>query len=378
MQALPEFSADKPGRATPARPRTVRNAMIMHRPALGLAALLVAAPALADTFILRIGAGHPSAPTVYVDDFEQFFVPEVKRRVAERTGRTVNFVEGYGGSMAGVADTLEAVEAGLLDIGAFCMCFEPAKLFLHSFPYFTPFGPQDSEQQMQAVRAVYDQEPFLTEVFEKQYGQKLLGLHGWDNYRLGATMPRSSADLRGVKIAGAGPILPWLEFAGAVPVQSALPDGYLAFRTGVCNGWVMFPSAYCGFKFFEPAPHFTLIGFGAIGVNALTVNLRTWNRLPEAVRDIIAEVAREYEANAGTNLNAKQAAGLAGLRAAGAKITEISPEVRAEWAAPMAPFAALQAREADSRGLPGPSVMRAYIAAVDALGYEWPQPYVLD
>ena len=90
-----------------------------------------------------------------------------------------------------------------------------------------------------------------------------------------------------MKIAGAGPNLPWLEFGGAIPVQSALPDGYLSMQTGVYDGWLMFPSAYLGFKFYEPAPHYTLVGFGAMPVNVLTMNARSLARLPEDVQQII-------------------------------------------------------------------------------------------
>ena len=102
--------------------------------------------AVADNITLRIGAGHPVGPTVYVNVVNEFFVPEVKRRVEEETDHKITFVEAYGGSLAGVSETLEAVQSGLLDIGAYCFCFEPAKLFLHNFPYYAPFGPQDSVQ----------------------------------------------------------------------------------------------------------------------------------------------------------------------------------------------------------------------------------------
>ena len=119
---------------------------------------LGAGAAVADSFTFRIGSGHPNGPAVYVADTANFFVPEVKRR-AEAAGHTVEFVEGYGGAIAGVAETLEAVQNGILDIGSYCICFEPAKLFLHNFPYYTPFGPQDSDQAMDAVRMVYDEVP---------------------------------------------------------------------------------------------------------------------------------------------------------------------------------------------------------------------------
>lgn len=340
---------------------------------------LGAGTAFADTFTLRIGAGHPNGPTVYVSDVADFFVPEVVRRVAEETDHEVEFVEAYGGSIAGVAETLESVQNGILDIGAYCMCFEPAKLFLHNFPYYAPFGPQDSEQQMAATRAVYDQVPWLTEQFTAEYDQVLLGLHGWDNYHLGTTDPWETVeDLAGVKIGGAGPNLPWLEYAGATPVQSTLPEGYLSLQTGVYNGWLMFPSAYLGFRFYEPAPYYTLIGFGAMGVNALTMNENSLNRLPEDVQAIILEVGAAYEAQAGASLNARQASGIAGLEEAGATISQIAPEVRTGWAESLAAFPGLQAADADGRGMPGTEVMQAYLDAVGTTGYEWPFVYSLD
>ncbi len=339
-------------------------------------ALGAATSASADNFTLRIGSGHPNGPAVYVADTANYFVPEVKRRVEAETDHTIDFVEGYGGAIAGVAETLEAVQNGILDIGSYCFCFEPAKLFLHNFPYYAPFGPQDSEQEMQAVRVVYDKIPWLTEVFEKEYDQKLLGLHGWDNYHLGTTDPWDSVeDLKGVKIGGAGPNLPWLEFAGAIPVQSTLPDGYLSLQTGVYNGWLMFPSAYLGFKFYEPAPHYTQIGFGAMGVNGLTMNMRSFNRLPPEVQKILVEVGRGYEDQAGKSLNGRQKAGLEGLEKVGAKMKVLGDDARAGWAQSLTDFPARQATEADGRGMPGTEVMKAYLEAVAGTGYQWPYAY---
>lgn len=183
-------------------------------------------PAHADDFTLRVGAGHPSGPSVYVNLVENYFVPEVKRRVAEETDHTVTFIEGYGGSIAGASDTLEAVEDGFLDIGAYCFCFEPSRLFIpfiHNFPYYAPFGPQGSTEAMEIVRQVYDEHPWLSEIFETEYNQKLLGLSGWDNYHLGTVeLWESVEDLNSVRIGGAGPNLPWLEYAGAVPLSTGL------------------------------------------------------------------------------------------------------------------------------------------------------------
>jgi len=341
--------------------------------------VLSSTAANADKFTLRIGSGHPAGPSVYVSMVQDFFVPEVKRRVAAETEHQVEFIEGYGGSIAGVADTLEAVQNGLLDLGAYCFCFEPSKLFIHNFPYYVPFGPGDSEAALAATRATFDKVPWLTEVFEKDYNQILLGLSVWDNYHLGTTMEWNSvAELKGVKIAGAGPNLPWLEYAGAVPVQSALPDGYMSMSTGVYNGWIMFPSSYLGYRYYEPAPYYTLIGFGAMGVNGLTINKASLAKLPENVQKIIREVGIEYEKKSGAEANARQAAGLKGLAEAGAKIRELPDDARAEWAASLANYPNLQAKDADSRGMPGTEVIRAYLDAVADGGHKWLVEYKLE
>lgn len=334
----------------------------------------------AELFTLRIGSGHPAGPSVYVTVMRDYVVPELKRRVAEETEHELRIIEGYAGSIASVAETLEAVQIGILDIGGFCTCFEPAKLFLHNFQYFVPFGPQDSQQSIRLARQIYDSHPWLSEQLEERYGQRLLGVNGWDNYHLGSSVPWDSVeDLRGVKIGGAGPNLPWLEFAGVVPVQSTLPDGYMSLQTGVYNGWLLFPSAYYAYKFHEPAPYYTLIGFGAMGgAVIMTMNVRTLDRLPADVRQIVEEVGRGFEVEAARELQARQISGLANLRAAGATVRELPEAVRREWAQSLSDFPDRMAKEADARGMPGSQVLRSYIELVSQSGYEWPVDYTID
>ena len=344
--------------------------------------LIFALPAQvsAEQFTLRVGTGHPAGPSVYATVMRDFLVPELKRRVAAETDHELRIVEGYGGSIASVAETLEAVQIGILDIGAFCTCFEPAKLFLHNFQYFVPFGPQDSERSVRLAREIYDRNPWLSEQLTERYGQRLLAINGWDNYHLGSSVPWDSVeDLRGVKVAGAGPNLPWLASAGVVPVQSALPDGYMALQTGVYHGWLMFPSAYFAYKFHEPAPYYTLIGFGAMGgAIIITMNERTFDRLPADVRQIVEAVGRAYEVEAARVLQERQISGLASLRAGGATVRELSDTARREWAQSLRDFPNRMAKEADSRGMPGSEIIRSYIELITQSGYEWLVEYTID
>ncbi len=348
------------------------------RTALTAILALTAASASADTFNLRIGSGHPSAPTIYVNQIEKFFVPEVVKRVKERTSHTITFTEAYGGSVAKVAETLTAVESGLLDIGAYCVCFELSRLPVHNFPFWVPFGPSSAAAAQRATRKVYDEFPQLSEVLEKKHAQRLLGLGGVDNYHLGTTFAWDKlSDLKGRKVGAAGINLPWLQGSGAVGVSTTLPEVYNSLKSGVFDGIIMFPSSYLGFKLQEPAPHYKLAGFGAVMVYVMTINNRTFNRLPKEVQAILVEVGREYENRQGGLLDEGNKAGLEKLAASGAKITEISADARRAWAEGMKDWPNKMAKDADKTGGAGSSVLKAYLRHLNAEGWNGPVAYAV-
>ena len=186
------------------------------------AAVGVSSVANADhTFTLRIDSGHPSAPTAYVDSMEHFFVPEVTKRVAERTDHKVRFIEAYAGTIASVFETMEAVEKGLLDIGGWCQCFEPTKALGMNITYFVPFTTPDGLEQVKVFRQLLTEYPELYEDYSGKYNQTLIAISGFDNYGLGTTFAwDKTEELKGRKILGAGPNLPWISMSGALPVTS--------------------------------------------------------------------------------------------------------------------------------------------------------------
>lgn len=147
---------------------------------------ICATAAQAENIKLRIASGHPNANT-YVNLMQNFFVPEVTKRVAEKTQHKVEFVEGYGGSMVKVADTLEGVQSGIIDIGGYCFCFEPSNLPLHAFQVMLPFGTMSPEKSVKLARTVYNKVPYLSQVFEDKFNQRLLALIADNGYNLGTT-----------------------------------------------------------------------------------------------------------------------------------------------------------------------------------------------
>src|SRR3546814_2726898 len=81
-----------------------------------------------------------------------------------------------------------------------------------------PFGTMSPTKSLEIARAVYAKVPYLTNVFEQKFNQKLIGLITDNGYNLGTTFDWNTVrELKGKKIAGAGLNLKWLEYAGAVP-----------------------------------------------------------------------------------------------------------------------------------------------------------------
>lgn len=341
----------------------------------GALALVGLGSAQAEEIRLRIASGHPAANT-YVNLMQNFFVPEVTKRVAARTKHKVEFVEAYGGSMVKVTDTLEGVQSGIVDVGGFCFCFEPSNLPLHAFQVMLPFGTMSPDRSVKLARAVYDKVPYMSQVFEDKFNQKLIGLIADNGYNLGTTFDWNTvSELKGKKLAGAGLNLKWLEFAGAVPVQSSLPEAYTSMQTGVYSGWIMFPSGWVNFKLNEVARHYTEVGFGAITWHGLTINKNRFNRLPKDVQAIILEVGREYEARTGTVNEENYPRQLAQLKTMGMTVKSVPDSVRLEWANSLKGWPQLQASELDKQGLPASRVLKLALEEAEKLGHKWPVRY---
>jgi TRAP-type C4-dicarboxylate transport system substrate-binding protein len=343
--------------------------------AAALALAMGAGAAVAEDIKLRIASGHPAVNT-YVNLMQNFFVPEVVKRVAARTQHKIEFIEGYGGAMVKVADTLEGVQSGIIDIGGYCFCFEPSNLPLHAFQVMLPFGTMDPETSVKLARAVYNKVPYLSETFEKKFNQKLIALIADNGYNLGTSFDWGKvADLKGRKLAGAGLNLKWLEYAGATPVQSSLPEAYTAMQTGVYNGWIMFPSGWVNFKLYEVGKFYTEVGFGAITWHGLTINSARWAKLPKDVQNIIIEVAREYEARTGAVNKENYPKQLEQLKGFGTQVKTVPDSVRVEWANSLKGWPQEKAAELDQQGLPATQVLKLALEEAEKLGHKWPLRY---
>ncbi len=342
--------------------------------AVALAAVTFGSAAASEDITLRIGSGHPPG-VVYAGLMIDYFQPELKRRVEERTDHTINFVEGYSGSIVKVTEVLEGVQDGIIDIGGFCYCFEPSNLPLHAFQVMMPFGTMDPVMSLGIAQDVYAEVPYLESVFQDKFNQVLLSRIADGGYNLGTSFPwEELGDLKDQKVAGAGLNLNWLEYAGVSPVQSSLATAYTEMTTNVYEGWIMFPSAWVNLKLYEPGPYYTLIGFGSMTWHGLTINQDTYNSLPEDVRAILHEVAADYEEQTGV-VNQQEYDRLVEELRGLITVTEIDPAVRKAWAESLASWPQSMADDLEAQGLPAKQVLSLVLEKAEARGYEWPVRY---
>ena len=349
--------------------------------AAGLAAGIVlgsAGFASAKNITIRIGSGHP--PTVvYAGLMKTYFQPELKKAIESRTNHTVNFIEGYSGSIVKVFDTFEGIQNGVLDIGGFCFCFEASKLPMHAFQIMLPFGTMDPVQSVAIANKIYKKFPSLEKRFQR-YNQTMLARIGDGGYNIGTNFAwKNLSDLKGRKILGAGLNLNWMKQAGIgiIPVTDGLPGWYQKIKTGVAEGGIMFPSAWGPvFKLHEVGKFYTTIGFGSITWHALNANNRFWKSLPEEVRKITLEVAAKYELQTGKFNKIGYKKDMDWLRK-NITVSDLPASVRLAWAKKLKDWPQQYANELEKKGFPAKAILNATLDAAEEVGYKWPVRYVI-
>ena len=339
---------------------------------LAATALSATASALADdentTIKLTVASSQPTT-LAWVGAMHTLIVPELDRRLAANGSPVrIRWTEAYGGSLYKYENTLEAIEIGLTDMGWVGTLWELSKLPLQNVTFYAPFASDDFRLVVDIVNEMHRTLPAMTEAWTKQ-NVKFLGASALDTYHLMATFPVSSVDdLRGRKILAPGPSAAWLEGTGAVAVDGSLTTYYQQIQTGVADGVITILTGAAPNRLHEVAPHITLVGIGSQVTGALAINLDTWNRLPQDVRDVLDELGPEYSRSVADDLAKRYDASIARMRGEGATVTELPLAEKQKWLAAMPDIAGRWIAATERRGQPAGDALRAYMAALRARG----------
>ncbi|MCQ9617910.1 hypothetical protein L1889_15555 [Paenalcaligenes niemegkensis] len=157
----------------------------------------------AKNFSLRMGGGHTTGLT-YVNTYDTFFAKEVSERVAERTEHKVRFIKAWGGSVAKVDGTIEAVQKGTLDIGLVPIGFEQSRAALLNYSAYLPFTSSDPVLQQKVSNRMLKEVPALQDSMAR-YNSYVLSAMVSEAYGVASTFDWNDIDtLKGKRIAMAG------------------------------------------------------------------------------------------------------------------------------------------------------------------------------
>lgn len=332
---------------------------------------LTAVPATATETIKAVVIDGYPARALWVQEFSNFFIPEVDKKLAETGNFQMDWQESYGGSIVKPKGVLEGVKLGLGDIGIVTTIFHSSKLPSQALSAVTPFVAADAVAVATAVDEIAREYPTIQNEFAKQNQVYLATGVVLDTYQVFSKSPIASpTDMEGTKVAGAGMNLRYLEgINGAAGVRGGLTDFYNMLQTGLVDKAMLWPEAAKTFKIAEVAPYMLAADLGAVNTKTVTVNADYWDSLPAEVQTALQEVAVMYRDHvAGIAMERAQESRDAYV-AAGGTIIDVSAEDRAAWANAMPNIAAEWAADLDGKGEPGSDMLAAYLAKLEAAGY---------
>jgi TRAP-type C4-dicarboxylate transport system substrate-binding protein len=298
-------------------------------------------------------------------------VPESNARLeAMGSPHRIRWTESYGGSLYKYSHTLEAVEIGLTDIGWVGTLWELSKMPLQNVTYYAPFVTDDYDMIFEIMNELHARVPALTEAWTAQ-NQRFLGGSVLDTYHLMTTFPVDSMDdLDGRKILAPGPSAAWLEGTGAVPVDGGLTTYYTQISTGVADGVLTILTGAPPYRIHEVAPFITLVGLGGQLTGGMSINLDTWNDLPDDVQGVLSELGIEYSAGVAAELGVRYENGLRSMAEEGATIATLPAAEKQRWIDGLPNIAGRWVEATEARGIPAGEVLEIYMESVRRRGGE--------
>lgn len=299
--------------------------------------------------------------TAWISNLKSFWMPEVNKRLAETGNYTLNYTEAFG-TVVKPRGEFEGIQKGIGNIGLVVTAFHTDKVPLSSVSYVTPFVSVDLALTSKINDELTFSIPEMKGGWEK-FNLEFLGHMGAIKSYAVLSKERidSLDDFDGIKVSGAGLNLRWLEGLGSTGVPSALPKFYQEVSSGVTDALIGWADIVGAFKLCEAAPHFLSADMGAVSNFALVANKPWFEKLPAEVQDAIREVTPLYGDVLAKVTTEGDVKGREACVAQGGTVYELPADQRQVWADRLPNIAQEWAQDADSKGLPGTQVLKAYM-----------------
>ena len=247
---------------------------------------------------------------------------------------------------------------------------------MQAVAYVAPFVTSNPLLLSRTVDELTEKFPEMQDAWKKYNQVVLTSFSVIDSYQMFfKDKVTKIEDFEGKKIAGAGINMRYLTGTGATPVVGSMVHYYNKLKTGAIDGSMLWTDAAVAFKLVEGAKYMWKADLGTANSKALTMNLDSYKRMPQAVRKIIHEVAHDYRDYTAKAAMADAAKAYERYKKAGGTIIQVSDADRAKWANKMPNIGKEWAADLDKQGLPGTKLLSAYMdkmrAAKEPILRQW-------
>ncbi len=330
-----------------------------------------------ETIRLTAVSGHPEV-FLWVKHIKDTFIPTVNAELAKTGDVKVEWTEAYGGTLVKLGSEAESMRSGIADVAMASGVFSPAELGILNLTYAMPFGPTDPEMVTNAVEgALTGTEGLLDQIAEETGVVYIGGGVAIDGYNIAATKPlKSRAEMKGMKIGGAGPNLAWLDSTGAVGVQGSYVTFYNDIKTGVYDGNIGWMTANVPAKIYEVAPYYAKVDFGAMYIGGLGISKTRWDDFSDSTKAAFRTAAKAYSKAFFAEQNARYEAAKTKMLENGGQIIEFPAAERDAWITEMANPVTAWRQAALARNEPVDELLGAYVGNLKQAGFTFTRDYL--
>lgn len=281
-----------------------------------------------ETITLKVATSFP--PTSATNEI--FAVPWMEK-VTERTNGRVQFEFYPSGQLGKGGDMLSLTRNGTTDLAMVAANYTPDTMPITNMLLGMPGLYGSAIQGANAYLDLLDQNEELVELEFSRHGVRFLGTSTGPTFLLWTKNKevRSPEDIKNLKIRSSGGVTTdFLLHAGAVPITMEINDVFEGVERNVVGGLVLNADNIPIYGLEDTINHgIQEVGFSSTFVN-LIINEKTFQKLPDDVKEVLIEVGREQSINVGKEYSARESSNLEKMSANG-KMTELTAEEKSEW-----------------------------------------------
>ncbi len=275
-----------------------------------------------------------------------------KTEVEKRTNGKVAITTFPGGTLLDAKNMMDGVIAGQANIGCLSMAYQPGRFMVTNAVSL----PLDIRTALQGSLVLWD---LYTKYKPEEFAKvKVLTMFTTAPSNIMSTIPiRSLSDLKGVPLRASGGAGEILKLWGANMIGMPMPDTPEALQKGVVKGLFTSLEVLMDFKFAEYCKYATITDAGVYPF-AVVMNMETWNKLPDDVKKVMDDMAREQAEWTGKYMDdhvkksiewSKQNHKL--------EVITLPPEELKKWHAMLQPITDQWLKDAKAKGLPADQIL---------------------